>query len=615
MIQGFDIKLGGVGYFLDESAEGEHYVLGAQPLRPPNSVTVQGENSQKFQIRPDILQWSITDWSGGEGQLKYDPQFPNRHYTISGSVFEKPGEFHPTWYRIETVDNGGTNSFAVSVCLVRGGSTIYGYATGSTNVYTWDVGNNKWGASASLTGAANAVSVVSDGTYIYLAGASNIYRATIANTTFSTVGSGVGCGFRNGLTTTGDYCYVQKAGSLAISEFLKSGSTPVDIAYFGISNLAHCSLVPMDGKVYAMGSVLDQGTEILEITPTSASGPGFGVQIALIPGFQATSMWSHSGTLFLGGHEVTNQLKTSVMYVTPGGQYGTLGPVNELTSSFAEVPQGTTKLSKWLDHFFWYARGSGNLGPQLLQIDSVSGGFARVSTVGSTALSGVVTPIDAALLGNEMFIATTNTTPTVRIFRVQPSKAGATSVVVTPWSDFGLSGDKILSSIDLSCTTIPSGWTIDIGAAYDGAVNFNSVGSYTAGSSGGRTAITTGASTKTFNTVRFSITLNGPSTGPTTWPVVLGLDVFAQIARPFKVWNLLLNLSDDHSEGEGFSGARKISNLNTLSATKAATTFQDGYYDRTPGTSTTYDVIVDSFEMNLTKPGEGVAKVTLVEVA
>jgi len=59
------ISLDGVKYRLDEAAEGEHYIRAGEPLRPPNAQVVQGETGQKFQMRPDTLLWSITDWSGG----------------------------------------------------------------------------------------------------------------------------------------------------------------------------------------------------------------------------------------------------------------------------------------------------------------------------------------------------------------------------------------------------------------------------------------------------------------------------------------------------------------------------------------------------------------------
>ena len=75
------VKINGLWYRLAEDAEGQHYNFSLQPLRPPNAQLIQGE-SGKFQIRPDLLLWSWTDWSGGEGQIKYDPQDVGRAYLL-----------------------------------------------------------------------------------------------------------------------------------------------------------------------------------------------------------------------------------------------------------------------------------------------------------------------------------------------------------------------------------------------------------------------------------------------------------------------------------------------------------------------------------------------------
>ena len=66
----FHVELDGVAYKLAQGAEGAHHNLSGEPLRPPNAVTVQGENSQEFQARPDLLLWNWTDWSEGEGRRK-----------------------------------------------------------------------------------------------------------------------------------------------------------------------------------------------------------------------------------------------------------------------------------------------------------------------------------------------------------------------------------------------------------------------------------------------------------------------------------------------------------------------------------------------------------------
>jgi hypothetical protein len=98
--------------------------------------------------------------------------------------------------------------------------------------------------------------------------------------------------------------------------------------------------------------------------------------------------------------------------------------------------------------------------------------------------------------------------------------------------------------------------------------------------------------------------------------VVLGVDVRATVAQPQNVWHLLLDLSDDHSQrgGESRDGTKKIANIKTAGNSGSVVAFKDGYEDRKPNTSTEYDVVVDAYQILLTRAGEGVGSVVLKEI-
>ena len=49
-----------------------------QALRAQNAQLVQGETGAVFNMRPDVLVFKWTDWSGGEGQFNFDPQEAGR---------------------------------------------------------------------------------------------------------------------------------------------------------------------------------------------------------------------------------------------------------------------------------------------------------------------------------------------------------------------------------------------------------------------------------------------------------------------------------------------------------------------------------------------------------
>ena len=75
----FHIRLNGVKYRIAEDAEGSGYDKRLSPLLIQSGQAVQGETG-KSKLRPDILSWSITDWSGGEGLLKFNAEEANRYW-------------------------------------------------------------------------------------------------------------------------------------------------------------------------------------------------------------------------------------------------------------------------------------------------------------------------------------------------------------------------------------------------------------------------------------------------------------------------------------------------------------------------------------------------------
>ncbi len=105
------VEINGVKYRLFESGEGSNYVRSVEPLRPPNAVVVQGAARQDlFQMRQDVLLWSLTDWSGGEGQYKYDPSAPNRHALLRNvQAFKRPGTLRPGPMMVPTQDSTGAS--------------------------------------------------------------------------------------------------------------------------------------------------------------------------------------------------------------------------------------------------------------------------------------------------------------------------------------------------------------------------------------------------------------------------------------------------------------------------------------------------------------------------
>ncbi len=616
-IKGFDFELNGVKYNAAEDAEGDHYSDSGEPLRPPNAVTVQGENSQKFQMRPDTLLWTLTDWSGGEGQRKYDAQSPNRSFELNAvSVFERPGTLRPGPYIEDTQDSSGSSDLAIALIPVVARGALYGYARAAANWYLWDSGNDKWGTAQAITGPASGVrAVVSDGDFIYTLenGASKLWRATPADQSPTAIATSVISATSRHICENGDNVYVLgQEGNLSIYEVSKSASTPTEIDTFTMRN-TEAAVLSLNGKVYAMAS---NGvfTEVREIVPTTAAGGGFGRQFARLDGFAATTMWAHDGLLFFVGR-FSDSEETAVFYMVTDGTYGTLGALrrdDNLGGGFSAA-QSMGGNQRLLDHFFMTEqRSASDSKPALWQIDSISGGMCNFAYAADTDTTSTIYNVVATFEDDIFFAGNENT---LRMLRAKGGTFAKNANAVSPWHDFDLADEKILSSIMLSVEALPADWTVHVDYGVNGATAWTNVISYTTTNGFGvKTAVSTDTATKKIQTMRIRIRFEYTGGGvPTSSPVVLGVDVYAMVLKPQRVWRLLLDLSDDHSARGGQTGAKKAANIRTASATEGLVDFKDGYEDRGPNKFTTYDVGVDAYRIVMTKPGEGFAAVTLKE--
>ncbi|NIT78396.1 MAG: hypothetical protein GWN58_51195, partial [Anaerolineae bacterium] len=92
----------------------------------------------------------------------------------------------------------------------------------------------------------------------------------------------------------------------------------------------------------------DDYTTVREITPSSAAGTGFGAEIGRIDGFVAEGFWSHQGTIYMSGRYRDPATERAVLYMQPGGAYGTLGEVRP-GDNLDDTQGGGLRM---LDHFF-----------------------------------------------------------------------------------------------------------------------------------------------------------------------------------------------------------------------------------------------------------------------
>lgn len=614
-IKGFDFELNGVKYMAAEDAEGEHYSLSGEPLRPPNAVTVQGETRQKFQMRPDTLLWTLTDWSGGEGQQKFDFRAPNRWRSLNGvRAFETPGKLKAGYYMEDTQDSTGASDLAIDGLLVVGIGALYLFDYDTNDAYLWDAANNKWGAGITQTGVTAGArrQAAGDNNDLYWqeTGASKVWKWDGAST-WNTITTTLIDTNDTFLAELGGYVYGVSPVLGKVWEMSKTPTTITEIDDFSDEpgNNAKAAITTMDGKLYVLiGTVA--ASAIREITPSTAAGTGFGGEIARLQGFNASAIWGHSGTLYVIGSYANG--KRAIMYVQPDGTYGTLGqvrPGDDLSGM-----SGATDGASMLEHYAATAQLSASeAGQGVIQIDSVSGGYAFLSynEDGAATAEGVTS---VAEFDGDIFLSTNITATTRRTMRAREDQYVKTSYAVSPWHDFDLAEEKILSSLVLSMEKLPADWTVYVDYAINGADTWTNVITNTTDDSVGTTAVvSTDTTTVGFRTLSIRVRMvYGGGGVPTTTPVILGIDARAVVAQPVPVWRLMLDLSDDKSGNQGTSGAKKIANIKTAAALKKVIAFKDGYDQREGFTE--YDVVIDQYGLILSQPGEGVAAVVLKEI-
>jgi hypothetical protein len=595
---------------------------------------VQGEGRQdKFQARPDILLWNITDWSGGEGQVVFNAQAHNRHALLHNvEPFERPGTLMPGYY-IEDSKETGPTTLTVDPILVKFSTAASGGVSElivlDANIkgdwWAWNPATDLWVQQTDYTGPTGKPQhACADEGYVYIdeSSATKVWkfaRAGGAATAMVTSGVVAPSDYTD-LVELGNYVYHINWAGFTVVEILKSTPTAVtvdsDQAGTHMVNTPIRNLVAKGpNRLYIAVPYASGDTAIREITPSSAAGTGFGTEIARYPNLTVTALWYHQGTIFVGGVMSSyNGTERVLLYHIPGGDYGAIGtPRPPLEESYTALIQGSNAANRLQDTVFVTSdaglAGSGS--PRVFALDVVGGGYAQIASV-TDAGSDCTPPV---LHQGDVFFGKDSGSGSGGVFRMDRSKYDNAGYAITPWHDMGLSDEKILSSVVLSCEALPAGWTITISYAVNGSSSFTSAGAYsTTSGTGTRFAISTDSTTKKFRNVRIKVAFSYSGT-PTTRPVVHGVEVRAQVAKPVPVWKLLLDLNDDHSGGsQSYAGSVKFTNIKTAGDLESVVDFKDGYPDRRAGTYTSYDVIVDQYDLVLDRPGEGVAQVALRQV-
>lgn len=610
------VKLNGVWYRLAEDAEGQHYVKSLQPLRPPNSQIVQGD-SDRFQIRPDVLMWAAESWSGGEGRIKFSAQDPDSAFMIQHiNPFERPGFL--------------TGAYTADIAEITGSVAVGTgkLAIGCGNLWHLVAGNARpWSSTifgaAEVTGATLIYNATGDANYLFALdhNTNNVYRRDSGGTwtlhnTQCTISGGAQ------IVEMGDYVYIWEMSSGEVYEISKAtantstAETPIHYVPPSTSiDRDQALLVAGDNRIYVVTHD-DQKTMVHEIIPSSASGTGYGYEVSTMYAVTPEAAFYAGGTLFIIAYDETPDNTVGpdrqIFYVDPQGSYGTLGSLRGLFQGTAgpaskrpfpmnggklgmmafAMPSNTDTVTETTTHM------------DLWLVDLITGGFACVA--GDQSQLSVASHVESAAFWEGKYFAVNGEHT---LFWDSDDWTGDDGEVWSSANDFGLAGEKVLDSIEVVIEPLPSGATVELGYELDdGTQTYTDLGLST-NDTGGRLQISTDTSTKTFRSMRWLL----KTTGTTDLPVVKAINVYARVNRRIAIWDLLLDASDDAAP-QGYNGAQIIDNILGV-ADNTVIDFVDAYTTHAPGDQeAAADVVIDSAQLVASQKGEGIIAVRLMEV-
>jgi hypothetical protein len=632
----FHVTINGVNYRLAEDAEGEHYNHVKEALRPTNNQIIQGESTNKFNVRPDLLLWSWTDWAEGEGQIKFDSTQPGRSLILEGvNFFGRPGNLF-LGYTATEVLNSAASAFTVQTGLVvaKGGLYAVGVGAGQDDYYAWDTGDNfSWqaGTSMALTdGAISEQAICGDAARFYFVkhGTDSVYHVvpagavTLLNDQTNAVASQ--------LIELGDYLYKYDVSGYIyeLSKTVVNTTTPEtaihDFSASGGCDAAHFignKIVAGDNRVYAL-AVQGETTIIFEIVPSSSAGTGFGRELTRIEGLVGESLWWHGGFLFWTGRDsepdATQGPNRSIYYYQPGQSWGTLGevrsfqPAQPITGSQIAAQAGRLHTSAFVGVGTYDGRTAAQAALSLFEVDAVRGSFGQ-SGRPLAALAAEQVPLDV-VYWNGLYVTAYKDLATGAVFgqTVWDTSTYSTvsGVAISPEHDFDITTEKILHSIEIITEPLPASTTVTISYSLDGG-SWTAITAFdTDNSVGGIVNISSSSATKSFRSMRLKVQLDGTSSAT---PVLKAVNVRASLDTRVNVWSLLLDCTDESSP-RGYDGATLISNLTGI-ADNTVIAFVDGYANRgqLAADNSTYNVVIDGLSIQLTNPGEGFAHIVLRE--
>lgn len=654
----FPIEINGVKYRIDESMEQSGYVLHRQPLRAPVNGFIQGE-SGRFQLRSDLLEWSLTDWSGGEGYAVFDPETPDR-YSVGYNIdpFTIYGTLRLSRHAVEIPVAAGAEALETShlvvtleaLHLVDQDRTSIG-----ARVRKWDSINNEWDVvDTDSFGAANVevglYGAWGTAQYMFFGTGNGVAPRRWDGTTFVSFVTALD---DTVLAEVNGFLYTaQPVGTgLKIKEANIAGTPPVSqvtvATLTGVTEGAYLGAAPIycavagSNALFVMANPTLADTTIWRITPTTAAGAGFGVELLRLPGFRGLTLVFILGVLYAIGLE--GNVFTIMAYDETLDEFSVLYRNTERVATHTSAPSrkiweaGSTFGHEFSKAHFVAIGGPNNTNGgewSVMTIDGVAGAVAggTVLAPGGVFDDAIVTPSDlttgdglgrhiVAMFKGDIFVAlnkASNFGTTFGSAKTYRLAAGTyttnTGIMEGPLNDFNVSEKKVLLSLHLDTEPLPANTSVVVKYQIDQSGTWVTAGTHsTDGENEAIFTVSTGSATVEFNNLQLRLELT--TTDTTVTPVVLRIATRAAVVKGVRVWDLLLDASDEDGQMQdrSWNGTTLMTNIATAGDNGTVVTLKDGYRDRNVNSFSTHNVVVDEYRILGDRPGEGHVMVRLRE--
>lgn len=644
LASGADVKIGDYEFVIDKSAE-THYARSWEPILDRNPSVV-GEIGKRH-LKGDRLLWSMTDWSGGEGNRLWYQDDPTVYETsdslngrIRGQLTGRPDRDVDS---VTYADQRDRPTLQVADgALWLGGSQTLAYNTD---------GSSTWTAKTSGISSPSIITAMAgDHEYLYYtawestaSGTRIVRRVDQASAAADVVSSGTGLAVYAGLTIMAGRLYAWTGRRLHELDIFQS----VPLASKHRRKVYDTGVDPATANVFGTkwwaDAISTENSVVFFYSTAQLSNVyeykgGVGRPLWRGPyGFTVKSAAYQNGIIFLAGHwGGSGNTGWGGMYAIPldtrravfVGWFRKFDNANlqmqEMCGSYGPniliTAARTGRVFNYdadLDAISMVEDFEGTDGMSFTNNDHRVG---HMATFGNKRVLAVYRPGAGAAGTTIQLVRFATDEPSDRA--TSPSGGLSETLEMGEW-DYDLPFDvKTLHGFHVTFKPLTANQRITISYAWDGDsyTDMTAITSATSGSASGRVyqAITTPPNGYR---LKVKITLDTNATASVTQPILYGLTAEAEAISYQQVWDLALRIKHERQKNARPSNRADIAEVirddfDTLMTNKAAVTFLDGFrYSSQPNKTKSHTVTIDRVQDVIgDSPAEGTIFVRLKEV-